>query len=230
MYRAIQLVEVIRVDESRPMQEPPASAVFYLAEVRRGATYDMLIEGEREDMGASLEVALLTKGASAEALRTTSKYTVRQRGAGLRPKTGDAIFAMTAEQVMQAYETTDQPVPIQLVFRTIPGRTITRKKLPQARVIVDRELKLIEDESEAFTFDKTGRYFVRAISMPNGVVMKWKGKALCDPTTDGPENRKIESQCEVSKGAVLTVKNWTKYYTGDAETVSVRIVKLPRSP
>lgn len=230
LYRAIELAEVIRLDDTKPLRRPPDEAVFYLAEVRKGASYDMMIEGERDEMGARLDGALAAGGASVSALTTTSKYRVRQRGAGLHPRAGDAIFAMTPELVSARYETTEHPVPIELVFRTIPGRSAPKKKLPKAEVVADKRLHLAEGRSEPFVFARPGTYYITAASQPNGVILSWSGKARCDPPTDGPERKSITTQCQVHKGATLSVKNYTRTYLGAAEDARVRIVRLPIAP
>lgn len=230
LYRAIQLAEVIRIDDTKPLRRPPDNAVFYLAEVRKGASYDMMIEGEREEMGARLDTALAAGTASASTLRTKSKYIVRQRGAGLRPKAADAIFATTPELVSARYETTEHPVPIELVFRTIPGRVAPKKALPRPTVVADKRVSLPEGRGEQFSFPRPGTYYIRAASEPSGIVMSWSGDARCDPPTEGPERKNIATQCQVRKGAILTVRNYTRTYLGSTEDATVRIVRLPATP
>ena len=91
-------------------------------------------------------------------------------------------------------------------------------------------MQLREGSGEQFPFAQAGAYCITVSSRPSGVVFTWTGEARCDPPTDGPERKSIATQCEVTKGAALTVKNYTRTYLGDPEDANARIVKLPSAP
>lgn len=228
-YRAIQLAEVIHIDEQRPMRRPPDEAMFYLAEVHMGASYDVLIEGARGTMATSMGVVFAEASASLRDQTTREKYEVHQRGTGLRPKFGDAIFASTPEQVAQAYEVSAEPVPIQLVFRTIPGRTFKRKKLPVSKIVTNQTYELEEGASQTFKVT-AGQYLVRIESQPKGVLLAWTKSANCTQVIGGSEQRNVEAECSVGRGNELQVTNWTQQYKGPKETVKVYLEKLPAPP
>jgi hypothetical protein len=51
-------------------------------------------------------------------------------GLGLTPKTGDALFAWSIDDIAQKYDTTGNAVPIFVEYRGIPGAVIDRKSIP----------------------------------------------------------------------------------------------------
>lgn len=231
LYRASQLVEIVRVDENQPMRQPPEQAVFYLAEVHTGASYEVMIEAfTKTQGGGSIALELSNVGGSFEELRRTGKYSVDFQGTGLMPRHDSAIFATTPDEIAAAYTSSAQPVPISLVFRTIPGRTFQRKKLPAPRVIVEEQFQLAEGQEKRFWIAAAGSYQVTVTSVPKGVVLSWNKHVECEAPNDGRETPRIQTQCEAPKRTDLILTNWTQRYTGPVETVAVRVVKLPAPP
>lgn len=225
LYRALQLAEVVTLDERQAMREPPAEAVFYLAEVRTGASYDMFV---RDTQTSQRDFAGLD-GFSIEQLQSQGRYQITQRGSGLAPTTGSAIFAMTPSQVASAYAASGTPVAIELVFRTIPTRTFERKKLPSPRVLVDAALALGEGEARYYTL-VPGTVALRIASAPKGVVLTWDKPVQCSAPVDGPERLSFEAQCTLTQRTVLTVTNYTQQGRGPVEQVSVYLARLPQLP
>lgn len=225
LYRALQLAEVVTLDERQAMREPPAEAVFYLAEVRTGASYDMFV---RDTQTSQSDFAGLD-GFSIEQIQSQGRYQITQRGSGLAPTTGSAIFAMTPSQVASAYATSGTPVAIELVFRTIPTRTFERKKLPAPRVLVDATLELGEGEARYYTL-VPGTVALRITSAPKGVVLTWDKPVQCSEPVDGPERLTFEAECTLTRRTVLTVTNYTQQGRGPVEHASVYLARLPQLP
>ena len=144
LVRALQVSEVLRVDESARMRRPPEEAVFYLAEVHRGRSFDLLVEGEHSAMGAQLGLVFGGGDASLKHLRESSRYRLKAFGLGLRDVTGDGIFAMSPQQIAERYRA-GPAVPVQLVFRTIPGRVYKPKKLIAVDLDGDGTDELVEE-------------------------------------------------------------------------------------
>jgi hypothetical protein len=223
LYRALQIAETIRVDENKRMREPPREAVFYLAEIHLGASYDLLIEGEYFEMGARLKLAFAAGGVSVGGLKSRGKYTVHARGLGLRPTTGDAIFAMTPDQIAAGYATTSDPVPVKLVFRTIPGRHFEKEPIAVPLVAYDDVFTLDEGHYRTIRIP-AGDYRIDVTSDNHGVKLSWTGPMACTSYPDNEEWSHWNAYCEADDEAVLKVFNyagWTA--SGGSETVGVYI-------
>jgi len=229
LYRAMQVAEILSVDESQKMRRPPDEAVYYLAEVHQGASYDVLIEGNRKDMGSHLGILFAEGAASVGDLEATGRYRVHQRGLGLRPVTGDAIFARTPEQVARRYAVLGEPVPVKLVFRAIPGRTVDRQPLPQPEPVANESFVLPEGRDYDLTL-KTGLYHIDIRSSPNGVQFSWDGSASCDPPIpEGREWRHFQTICDVSRSMTIRSWNYTSFGMGPSEDVSIYAERIPQA-
>jgi hypothetical protein len=121
-------------------------------------------------------------------------------------------------------------VAIELVFRTLPGRTFQRKKLPAPRVLVDATLDLAEGEARVYTLATAGTYVVRVASAPKGVVLRWDRRVQCEDLIDGPERTELETQCTVPRRTALTLTNYTEQGRGPIEHTSVYLARLPAAP
>ncbi len=208
LYRAVQVADVFRVDESKRMRKPPDDAVFYLAEVDRGASYDVMVEGDFADMGSRLGLIFEEGTASLGDLKATGHYTMNARGLGLQPKTGDAIFARTPEQIAARYQTTKEPVPIKLVFRTIPGRHFHKKELPVPKPVIDDQFDLPDGKYKTWRIARGGRFRIQGVSQPSGMGVTWSAGVNCDSSwTPGDEFKTVDSTCSVPNGATLTISN-----------------------
>lgn len=221
LYRALDVVEVASVDEAKRMREPPREAVFYLAEVHRGTAYDMLIEGDMEVMGAQLGLALAEGGASAGSLQQSGRYRITQRGLGLRPLSGDAIFAMTREDVASRYVAVEDPVAVKLVFRTIPGRRFERTEISVPKAAIDQRLDLSEGAEQRWRMNSSGTFRLIVRSRPDGVKVRWSGAAWCDPEIESSAYYSVETTCSVGVGDIITVENPTTLGAGPTEHGSI---------
>lgn len=221
--RAMQIKEVVRLDESARMRRPPEAAVFYLAEVHRGASYDLLVDGQRSAMGRRLELQFAQAGGSARHVHESGDYRLKAFGLGLRDFNGAGIFAMTPQQIAASYRTGDA-VPVQLVFRTIPGRNYKPREYPVPVAVVDEPAFTVgENAWQSWTLP-TGDYSIEATSLPNGCRPSWTGDVACD-TGVGPrgEYTQVAMHCTVIGRAELTLTNPSTFELGPAETMSLYI-------
>jgi hypothetical protein len=225
--RAMQVKEVVRVDESARMRRPPEEAVFYLAEIHKGASFDLLIEGDHASMGMQLDITL-AKGAGALAnVNESTKYRMKAFGLGLRDITGDGIFAMTPEQIAERYRT-GEPVPVQLVFRTIPGRSYEPREIAVPQVVIDEPVFSLDENEGRIWNVAPGRYWVEATSRPNGMSFAWDESVRCDQAIErGGEYHSIKMNCTVPTATKLKVANPSLLGAGAAETMSMFLAKAP---
>jgi len=224
--RAMQVREVIRLDESARMRKPPDAAVFYLAEVHTGAAFDLWVEGEHAAMGKQLELLFLKGEGSAKHVRESSSYRLHVFGLGLRDVSGTGIFAMSADEIAQRYQT-GTPVPVQLVFRTIPGRTFKREKLPIPEVVLDEPAISIPDGKYQSVAFEAGSYRIEAFSRPNGLTMSWLGSAPCDQQLHTERQYKhVQMTCETMDTAELRLINPTVLGWGATEHMSLYVTRL----
>jgi hypothetical protein len=221
--RAMQIKDVVRVDESARMRRPPENAVFYLAEVHRGASFDLFVDGRRSAMGARLELLLAQGDGAAKYLRESADYRLKAFGLGLTDVSGDGIFAMTPQQIAERYRT-GEPVPVQLVFRTIPGRNYQPREYPIHRVIVDQPMFVLHENTWQSRTLPSGKYWLEISCRPNGCSLEWAGDPTCDSqVAPAREYTSISMQCIVSKGATLTLGNPTTFGLGPSEAVSLYV-------
>jgi hypothetical protein len=221
--RAMQVKEVVRLDESARMRRPPDSAVFYLAEVHRGVSYDLLVDGQRSVMGRRLELLFAHAGGSARQVQDSGSYRLKAFGLGLRDLSGEGIFAMTPEQIAASYRTGD-PVPVQLVFRTIPGREYKPMEYPMPVSVVDEPAFTVAEDAWQSWALPAGDYSVEATSFPNGCRPSWTGDVTCD-TEVSPrgEYTHLSMHCTVTGRAELTLMNPSVFDLGPVETMSLYI-------
>ncbi len=225
--RAMQVKEVVRLDESARMRRPPEEAVFYLAEIHKGASFDLLIEGDHAVMGKQLDITLAKGAGALEDVNESSKYRMKAFGLGLRDITGDGIFAMTPEQIAERYRTGD-PVPVQLVFRTIPGRSYDPREIAVPEPVIDEPVFALDEGEGRIWNVPAGSYWISATSRPNGMSFEWDGSVRCDQKIEkGVEYHSIKMNCVVPSATKLRVSNPTLLGTGGAETMSTYLAKSP---
>lgn len=229
LYRAFHVDTVLAVDESKRMKEPPEAAVFYLAEVHRGWSYDLLVEGEFEQVGAELEAFIKVGTASASMVESRFGAKVHQSGLGLRANKDGAIFAMTPEAVASAYTEMELAVPVRLIFRTIPGRRLKEEKVPRPTAVADEDFVLMDDEHREWLLPP-GRYRVRATSDKNGIRLDFRpdSHATCAPALPRErEYTRASTTCTVSREATLRMTNYHHLANGPVENGHVWILRLP---
>ena len=225
--RAMQVSEVVRVDDTARMRRPPEEAVFYLAEVHRGASFDLLVEGEFTAMGARLGLAFANTEGGLKELRESSAYRLKAFGLGLRDVSGEGIFAMTPDQIAQSYRT-GPAVPVQLVFRTVPGRVYRSKPLPVPELVIDEPMFSLNESADRNWSVRPGRYWLEATSKPNGMHLSWSGAVTCDKKLDDTkEYGSIKMNCTVRSNAELTLKNPSWLNTGSSEKMSLYLSRQP---
>lgn len=221
--RAMQVKEVVRLDESARMRRPPDNAMFYLAEVHRGVSYDLLVDGQRSAMGRRLEILFTQAGGSARQVQDSGSYRLKAFGLGLRDLNGEGIFAMTPEQIAASYRT-GNPVPVQLVFRTIPGRDYKPREYPIPVTVVDEPAFTVAENAWQSWALPAGDYSIEATSFPNGCRPSWTGDIACD-TEFSPrgEYTRVSMHCTATGRAELTLMNPSVFDLGPVETMSLYI-------
>ena len=216
--------EVITLDDAaaRSNQEVPSDAVFYLAEVHTGTTVDLTAEANY--VGESQQLSLFfTKGSvSAKNVKAKTGVNVQLRALGLTDFTGDGAFAMTLDEIRSSFRA--DPAPIELVFRTLPGKTYEPPKKIE-RAIDETGIKV--GEGGAVVRDlKPGKYKIFATSAPHGVTTAWSGVVNCDKAAVA-ETREFQTTCSVRTAATLSIKNPTGWGFGPAEKVDLVVARLP---
>ncbi len=122
-YRAMQISEVYEIDDTTAMASAPRHAVYYPWRIYMGFSYEVVIHGAADRFHAGVKAALPMFSGSVEDFVGRYELELKARGRGLRPTHGRAIFARTAEALESSYSTsTDEPVPILVEWRRIPGR------------------------------------------------------------------------------------------------------------
>lgn len=226
-----EVTEVIRVDEStdRSKAEVPQDAVFYLAEVHLGTTVDLTIEGDYASTGARLSVPYAQGNISAQDVQSKTSATVKLHGLGVTDVTGQGAFSTSLADLRRNFRS--NPAPIELVFKTLPGRTFEAPKRAE-RVVDELALKLSDGRSRAWQLPP-GKYRIAGMSAPNGLATSWSGIAECDqPTLQ--EVRRLDTTCLVRTPATLAVQNprvahdiADELTSGPDETMTVVIARLP---
>lgn len=228
LYRALEVHDVVRLDETARMRKPSDTAFFYLAEVHRGASYDLLVEGDYADMGARLSAAFAEGGGAISGLRASGKYHLETHALGLKDVTSEGMFAMTPDDIAKNYRT-GEPVPVRLVFRSIPGRTYRPQKFRVPVEIIDETSVVIGDGASRLYSMRAGKYRIAADSAPNGLGIEWVGgTATCDlsPRADG-EYKHVDLTCNVPSGVNLRITNPSVLNMGPAEHVNIWVGRLP---
>lgn len=221
--RAMQIKEIVRVDESARMRRPPDNAMFYLAEVHRGASFDLFIDGRRSAMGAQLELLFAQGDGAARHVRESGSYRLKAFGLGLRDISGDGIFAMTPQQIAESYRT-GEPVPVQLVFRTIPGRNYKPIEYHVPVPVVDEPMLVLQENRWKSWKIPTGTYGIEITSTPNGCWLEWMGDAACDSNiAPHQEYTSVSMHCMIARPTELRLTNPTTWGLGPAEAVRVYI-------
>ena len=219
MYRALEIKTVVKVDDRAPMIEPPPAAAYYLAELQVGSSYDVVIEGASRDMGARLDRELTRGALELSVGSSSSSYRAQRKGLGLRPRSGDAIFANTSEDVAAAYTTEGAAVPVRLVFRQIPGRKLPPDTIKWPTPFIDETFTLDDGKQRRFHVP-AGLYSVSVVTRPNGVVVDWGG-ADCK----SGNYSQLSTVCKLTTHTTLTIENWMGLFKGPDETITLSIQK-----
>lgn len=137
-YRAEQITEIHAVDDTTPPRAAPAAAMYYLAKVFYGRSFEVRLSGEEKQFHSGLAGTFLSGklegGLKSFAEKNRLEFTAV--GRGLRPKTGNAIYAKQPSEIEQNYTVDGSvSVPVVVEYRLIPGRD-----LPKVEPILWRKL------------------------------------------------------------------------------------------
>ena len=224
VFHSRMVKEVITLDSAAPRlsNAVPSDAVFYLSEVHIGTTVDLTAEVDY--VGATRQLSLLFTQGSVRAKDVQAKTSsrVQLRALGLTDFSGDGAFAMTLDEIRSSFRS--DPAPIELVFRTLPGKSYEPPKKIE-REIDDAGVKIGEGKTHDWRLPP-GKYKVIGASSPNGVTAAWSGIAGCDRAAQS-ETRRFETTCSVRTAATLTIKNPTGWGLGPEEKVDLVVARLP---
>jgi hypothetical protein len=129
-YRAYQLAGVAELDDSTKMSKPPLGAVYYPWRVYLGHAYEEVVSGNSREFNMKARAQFLVFGGSIEGFARQQGLQNHSVGRGLRPASGQAIFAKTPEQIHGAYVAEGPPVPIIVEYRQIPGTAFDPSRIP----------------------------------------------------------------------------------------------------
>jgi hypothetical protein len=155
-YRALQLANIVAVDDMQAPRAYPPGSVYYLAKVFYGRSFEARLAGEERAFHAGLAGTFLSGklegGIQNFAEKNRLEFTAV--GRGLRPKAGKAIYAKLPSEIEENYTTEGSAlVPVEVEYRLIPGRP-----LPKADPISWRKqfrYRLELSQVEAHGCDKT---------------------------------------------------------------------------
>ena len=118
---------------------------------------------------------------------------------------------------------------MELVFRTIPGRTYQPDKAVAPLTVIDKPSLMLHDgEQVEYGLPRAGRYRLVAKSEPNGLGVVWPEGTTCNSMpAPGREHKSIDITCNVPHGGAVHVSNPTGLGLGPTEEMSVYIAKLP---
>ncbi len=224
LYRAHWTKEVVGVDETKRMREPPPEAVFYLAAIHYGSSFDVLIEGSSRELSVGAN-SILRAGAHLEASSADTDRRMYFKAQGYRP-VGDApVFALTPGEISAAYERTSDGVPMVLTFRQIPGRKLPKDEITWPETLHDEEITLNERGLTGPLGTKTyplkqGTYSVSLSTSSTGIGVAWS-PAGCRTGTF----KQITTVCRLPGDGALTISNPSELGGGSAEVVKVYIAK-----
>jgi len=124
-YRAEQITEIHAVDDMSPPDAAPTDAMYYLAKVYYGRSFEVRLSGEEKQFHAGLAGVFLSGkldgGLKSFAEKNRLEFTAV--GRGLRPKSGTAIYAKEPGEIEANYTVDGSVVvPVEVEYRLIPGR------------------------------------------------------------------------------------------------------------
>jgi hypothetical protein len=128
-YRAEQITEIHGVDDTTPPRRAPAAAVYYLAKVFYGRSFEVRLSGEEKQFHSGLAGTFLSGklegGLESFAQKNRLEFTAV--GRGLKPKSGAAIYAKQPSDIEQNYTVDGSvAVPVEVEYRLIPGRDLPK--------------------------------------------------------------------------------------------------------
>jgi hypothetical protein len=126
-YRAEQLTDIHAVDDMTPPRAAPATAMYYLAKVYYGRSFEVRLSGEEKQFHSGLAGTFLS-GKFEGDLKTfaeKNRLEFTAVGRGLKPKSGAAIYAKQPSEIEANYTVDGSiTVPVAVEYRLIPGRAL----------------------------------------------------------------------------------------------------------
>ena len=120
-YRALQIASVYELRDNTPMRQPPPGAVYYPWRIYMGHSFSEVVEGDSATFNASVGAEFLTVGGAISAFTGKYHLTSHFAGRGLRPTSGNSIFARTSQEVAANYSAFGPEAPIIVEYRQIPN-------------------------------------------------------------------------------------------------------------
>ena len=102
-FRAEEIKEVYSVEDQVKPKEAPDNAVYYLAQIALGHSYEVVVSGSETDFHAGAKAQLAILSAGLDSFAKKQRLEMKAFGKGLKPKDGSSIFAKEPEQVEHAY-------------------------------------------------------------------------------------------------------------------------------
>ncbi len=147
-YRASQLVEAREIDDTTEVRTPPPGAVWYIARIYYGRSYELVFHGTHSTFHAGVKARLFFAKGGVKTFAEQNGLSIFAQGRGLEPVNGQAIFAQGEEEISKAYQQSGDPVPIMVEYRSIP-----RTCVPD-----DEAVEWVEPYRARVTFDAIDVY------------------------------------------------------------------------
>jgi hypothetical protein len=229
VYRAVQLDHILKLDDSGGMRQWPDEAKYYLAEIHYGYSYEAIVHGDQFAFHTGVKADFGPANAGIEAYVASQSLSVHHRGIGLRPRSGDAIFAVTPREIANSYRADDEPAPIRVVYRHIPGARIPERSI-EWRTPVVYEPRLVLKEADYVLYEPLprGTYRLSAETPIDELKFKWINAVESSNNTcrgSGKKWKSITSTCRIAEGGGLKIWNPCSLCSGAAIPLTITVWK-----
>ena len=180
-YRAYQVESVDTLDDRVAGRAPPPGAVAYISAIHRGHLFEGVLSGSASAFHAGVQARLGVWTGGIKAFASTESLDFSVTGMGLAPKTGDALFAWSVDDIAAKYTAAGQAVPIFVEYRGIPGTALDRHSIAWAHAYrVDfRFTQFRVQKDGAWFFDP--KWNARAVCRKNGGVLLVDNQSVMPP-------------------------------------------------
>jgi hypothetical protein len=127
VYRASQQSDILQVNDAAAWSHaPPAEAMWYVASIFVGRSYEVVVSGSQQRFTSGIKAKLLMFNfdLSKSTLGEGIEWSAKGRGLQARKENDRAIFAQSPDEIRRAYRESDNPVPIFIEYRNIPGKLV----------------------------------------------------------------------------------------------------------
>ncbi len=189
-YQAVQTRDVRSIEDTTQIRTAPKQAVWYLSKIHYGHSYDLVISGEANSFHVSVKASFFGLfGGGMKAFAESHSLDVRAIGRGLKPKSDDAIFARSEDEIREAYTLSGDPVPILVEYRSIPAACIPggepiEWKNPLRAQIDFKEIDIYRRGDRTWNLDARCRVNEREVRLNDPIVWASKG-SICDNRVSG---------------------------------------------